>query len=76
MVVYHHEAKCHAGKLVHYLQCQGHSEDLHNQNMTIFTLLTAGLFATKLDLIVQHQKLECPLEKLDSCVQGQGHSKG
>ena len=26
MVVYYHEAICHAGKLVHYLQYQGHSE--------------------------------------------------
>ena len=35
MVVYYHEAMCHAEKLVHYLQCQGHSEGLYNQNMTI-----------------------------------------
>ena len=35
MVVYYHEAVCHAEKLVHYFQCQGHSEGLHNQNMTI-----------------------------------------
>ena len=39
-------------------------------------LLTAGLFATKLGLIVEHQKLECPMEKWDYCVEGQGHSKG
>ena len=38
MVVYYHEAMCHAEKLVHYLQCQGHSEGLYNQNMTIFTI--------------------------------------
>ena len=36
MVVYYHEAMYHAEKLVHYLQCQGHSEGLYNQNMTIF----------------------------------------
>ena len=35
-VVYYHQAMCHAKKLVHHLQCQGHSEHLHNQNMTIF----------------------------------------
>ena len=39
MVVYNHEAMCLAVKLVHYLQCQGHSEGLYNQNITIFTLL-------------------------------------
>ena len=38
MVVYYHEAMCHAEKLVHYRQSQGHSEGLYNQNMTIFTI--------------------------------------
>ena len=32
MVVYCHEAECHAEKLVHSLQCQGHSEGLYNKN--------------------------------------------
>ena len=27
--------KCHAEKVVHSVQCQGHSEGLHNQNVTI-----------------------------------------
>ena len=36
MVVYYHEAMCHAEELVHYLHCQGHSEGLYNQNMIIF----------------------------------------
>ena len=51
-------------KMVHYLQCQGHSEGLYNQNITIFYNIfqTACLFATKLDLIVQHHKLECPVD--------------
>ena len=30
--------------------------------------LTAGWFATKLGLVVQHYKLECPFEKWDYCV--------
>ena len=38
IVVYHHEEMRHAEKLVHHLQCQGHSEGLYNQNMTIFTI--------------------------------------
>ena len=38
VMVYYHEVMCHAEKLGHYLQCQGHSEDLHNQNMTVFTI--------------------------------------
>ena len=77
MVVYYHEAMCHAEKLVHYFQCQGHSKGLYNQNMTFYYIFrTAGLFATKLGLIVQHHKPECPVEKWDYCVQGEGHSKG
>ena len=38
MVVYYHEAMCDVEKLVHYLQCEGHSEGLNNQSMTIFTI--------------------------------------
>ena len=64
-------------KRVHYLQCQGHSEGLYNQDLIIFTVFeTAGLFATKLGLVAQHHKLECPVEKWVCCFQGQGHSKG
>ena len=50
-------------KLVHYRQCQGHIEDF------------ACPFATKLGLVVQHYKPECSAEKVDYCVQGQGHSE-
>ena len=38
MIMQHHKPECHAEKLVHCVQCQGHSEDLYNQNMTIFTI--------------------------------------
>ena len=43
MVVYYHEAMCHAEKLFHYLQCQGDSEGLLNQDMTIFTVFSKCL---------------------------------
>ena len=36
---------------------------------------TADPFASKLVLIVHYHKLECCMEKLDFCVQGQGHRK-
>ena len=53
------------------------NEGLYNQNMTISTVFqTAGPVATKLGLIVQHYKPECPAEKLDYCAQGQGHTEG
>ena len=38
MVVHYHEAMCHAEKLVHCPQCQGHSEALDNQNIIIFII--------------------------------------
>ena len=37
MLVYYHEAMCHAERLVHYL-CQGHTKGLYDQNETIFTV--------------------------------------
>ena len=37
-VVYYHEVMCLAEKLVHFLQCQGHSKGLYKQNLTIFTI--------------------------------------
>ena len=78
MVVYYHEVMCHAEKLVHFLQCQGHSKGLCNQDMTISVVcdFTSGPFATKLGLIVQHHKPECPVEKWDYCVQAHGHNEG
>ena len=39
-------------------------------------LLNCCLFATKLGLIVQHHKRECPVEKWDYCIQDQGHREG
>ena len=64
-------------KLVHYHQRQGHSEGLYNQNMTISTIFqTAGPFAIKLSLVVQHYKPECPAVKLGYCIQDQGHNEG
>ena len=35
MAMQHHKPECHAEKLVHCVQCQGHSKGLNNQNMTI-----------------------------------------
>ena len=41
-----------------------------------YILKTTGLFTTKLAVIVQHHKPECPVQKLGYCLQDQGHSKG
>ena len=52
MVVYHFEANCQAEKkMVHYRQCQGHSEGLYNQNMTISTISSKLLVRLQSDLV-------------------------
>ena len=64
--------------MVPYRQCQGHSEGLYNQNMTISTISSKLLVRLQpnLTLIVHHDELECHMEKFGHCGQGQGHSKG
>ena len=68
MVVYHYEANCQAEKTGHYRQCQGHSEGLYNQNMTISTI-SSKLLAR----LQSYYKPECPAVKLGYCVHGQSH---
>ena len=51
VVVYYHEVVCHAEKLVHYLQCQGHSKALYNQNLTIFTISSEMLVRMQPNLV-------------------------
>ena len=60
MFMQHQEPECHAEKLVHCFQCEGHSDGLYNENMTISTIILKLMlrFAIKLGLIVQHRKLE------------------
>ena len=78
MVMQHHKPECLAEKLLHCIQCQGHSESWYNQNTTISVVSSKLLvrFVTKLALIIKCHKPECPVEKWDYCFQGQGHSKG
>ena len=38
IVVHQHEPECIAKKMGFYLQGQGHSVDLYNQNMTVSTI--------------------------------------
>ena len=52
MVVYYHKAVYHEKKLVHYLQCQGHSEGLYNQNMTMSTLFSKILVRLQPNLVL------------------------
>ena len=78
MLVCYHEAVCPAEKLVHYLQCQGRSEGLHKQNMTVSIVSSKLLVRLQPNLIflVEHQKPECPIERMDYCVQGREQSDG
>ena len=76
MFMQHHEPECHTEKLVHCPQCQGHSEDLYNPNMTNSSMSSRLLvLCNQTQLVVKHHKLECPVEKLDYCIQGQGNSE-
>ena len=38
IVVHHHEPECHVRKMGFYLQGQGHSVGLYNQNMMVPTI--------------------------------------
>ena len=74
----HHKPECHTEKLVHCVQCQGHSEGLCNQKMTISVVSSkrAGQFATRLGLAVYYHEAMCHAEQLVHFLQCQGYSKG
>ena len=51
MVMQHHKPECHAEKLDHYVQCQGHSEGLYYQNMTISVVSSKLLVGLQPNLV-------------------------
>ena len=51
MVMQHHNPKCHAEKLVHCVQSQGHSEGFYYQNMTITAVSSKLLVGLQLNLV-------------------------
>ena len=53
MVVYYHEVMCYVGKLVHYLQCQGHSEGLKSK-IWLFVLSSKLLFHLQPNLVWEY----------------------
>ena len=54
MVVYDHEAMCPVKKMVHYLQCQGHSKGLYDQYVTIFTISSKLLVHLQPNLVCMY----------------------
>ena len=71
MIMQHHKPECLAEILIHCLECQGHSDSLYYQNMTIncwSICKQTGSYSTA-------SEAGCPVEKLDYCVQGDGHSE-
>ena len=52
MVVYYCEAVCHAEHFFHYCQCQGHSEGLYSQDMTVSTMSSELLVGVQPDLVL------------------------
>ena len=81
IVMHHYESECHAKRFICYFQGQGHCKSWYDQIVTFsavsLELLILCCQFTKLGLIVHYHthKPECFMEKLDCCVQGQGHSK-
>ena len=59
-MVHHHEPECHAKKLGFYLQGQGHSVGLYNQNEIVstisFIISKPVSFPTRLNLMVDRHK--------------------
>ena len=47
----HHKPECHAEKLVHCVQFQGHREGLYNQNMTISVVASKSLVGLQPNLV-------------------------
>ena len=71
------ELECPAKRLICYFQGQGLCKSSYDQIITISTVSFEPLIRLlpKRGLIVHYHKPECFMEKLDCCVQGQGHSK-
>ena len=57
MVVYYHQAMCHAEKLIHYLQCQGHIKGLYNENTIIFTISSKLLVCLQTNLVWEYSTI-------------------
>ena len=55
-IVVHHLAGMSCEKMRFYLQGQGHSVGLYNQNVAVSTISFISSFATKLNLSVDHHK--------------------
>ena len=51
IVIQHHKQEHHAEKLVHCFQCQGHSEDLYDQNIIIFLVSSKLLVGLQPNLV-------------------------
>ena len=51
MGMQHYKPECPAEKLVHYVQCQGHSEHLYNQTMVISAVSSKLLVCLQPNLV-------------------------
>ena len=78
MVVYHYEANCQAEKKWFTIVNVKVTVRAYIIKFDYFYYIfqTAGPFAIKLSLVVQHYKPEWAVVKLGYRVQGQGHSEG
>ena len=51
VLMQHHKPECRAETVVHCVQCQGHSEGLCNQNLTVSTLTSKLLDCLQPNLV-------------------------
>ena len=51
MAIQHHKLECHVEKMVHCVQCPGHSKGLYNQNMIISVVSSKLLVGLQPNLV-------------------------
>ena len=51
MVIEHHKPECHAEKLLHFDQCQGHNEGLYNPDVTVSVVSSKLLVSLQPNLV-------------------------
>ena len=79
MVMQHHKPECRIEKLVHCVQCEGHSKGLYNQNRTISVVsskLLVGLQLTNWSVLWKNGitmfkvKITAKVQNVSECLSG------
>ena len=71
MVMQHHEPEFPAEKLIHCVQCQGHSKGLYNQNMTFSAISSKLLICLQPNWITVFKvKVTAKVQYVNECLSG------